>query len=486
MTAKRLSGLDAAFLALERPGRYLHGMGLIVLDPSTVPGGFSLDAWREQVVQRLSLVPVLRRRLVEVPLGLHRPVRVEGADLDFEYHVRTIAVRPPVGPEELTELVAAIDERPLDRRRPLWELHLVEGLEDGRVAVIGKLHHALMDGLAGMQSMASLFSLGPDAEPSTGAAPIVSDRAPGTVELLAGAAGGMMQQPVKLAQALGATSRRVLGSTARSSLGMAGRARDEHGGMVSPFTAPRTVFNRALSERRIMAYTSLPFDDVAAIRRTLDVTFNDVVLAVVAGALRGYLAARGELPDRPLVAAVPIALREGRGEDPSNAVSLLLVELGTDLADPVARLASIHAAADRAKGRYGPQGGQATSQWLEAFSPLVLSTVAQVYAGLRIANYFPPVCNVLVSDVPGPPVPLYLAGARLVALHPLGPIYDGMGLNVTVVTSADSVDFGLVACREQTPDLWDLATGLHDALAELAQAAGVSKGSVAPSRAGRA
>lgn len=486
MTAKRLGGLDAAFLTLERPGRSLHVIGLIVLDPSTVPGGFSLDAWREQLVQRLSLVPVLRRRLVEVPLGLHRPVRVEGADLDFEYHVRTIAVRPPVGAEKLAELIAAIDERPLDRRRPLWELHLVEGLEDGRVAVIGKLHHALMDGLAGMQSMASLFSLDPEAEPSTDAAPIVSDRAPGAVELLAGAAGGMMQQPIKLAQALGATTRRLLGSTARSALGVAGRARDEHGAMVSPFNAPRTVFNGALSERRIMAYTSLPFDDVAAIRRALDVTFNDVVLAVVAGALRGYLAARGELPDRPLVAAVPIAVRAGRDEETSNAVSLLLVELGTDLADPVARLASIHAGADRAKGRHGPQGGQATSQWLEAFSPFVLSSVARVYTGLRIANYFPPVCNVLVSDVPGPPVPLYLAGARLVALHPLGPIYDGMGLNVTVVTSADSVDFGLVACREQTPDLWDLATGLHDALAELTRTSGVSEGSVASRRTGRA
>ncbi|MCZ7527124.1 MAG: wax ester/triacylglycerol synthase family O-acyltransferase [Acidimicrobiia bacterium] len=451
---RRLNGLDAAFLAAETRTSPLHIGAVLLLDPSTVPGGYSFGGLRAFVGDRLHLVPPLQRRLVEVPLGLGGPVWVEERDLDVDRHLRRAAVPAPGGRRELGALVADLFSRPLDRARPLWEMHVVEGLEGGRVAVVAKVHHALMDGMAGVEHMASFFSLGPEVpapSPTPGPPP---DRVPGPLEMLAGALPGLALTPLRGTRALaglGLAALRGLGAPRRDALHV-----------------PSTVFNEAITSRRGVAFTRLGLDDVKAVRRTFGVTVNDVVLAVVAGAVRRHLQDRGELPAAPLVTAMPAAVQL---EGADNAVTVLRSTLATDLADPVARLRRIHVDAAEAKAGGERSGPGFLVDLTGAATPALVHTLARLYTGLRLAERLPPLCNLLVSNVPGTPVPLYFGGARLLDLLPLGPIFDGVGLNVTVISCEDHLDVGLVACPDRVADLWPLADALGDELAALATAA---------------
>ncbi len=473
MAVRRLSGLDTAFLAAETADNPLHVMAAMVLDPSTVPGGYSFDGFRDRLGERLGLVPPLRRRLVAMPLGLQRAIWADDPHLDLEYHLRRARLPAPGGPRELASFVAGVAERTLDRDRPLWELHVVEGLEQGHIAVVAKLHHALMDGVAGMGFMASLFSLEPEAPPlETETSPL--ETGPASVELrpgvfaLAGSALAdlALRQPAAVGRAVGGTGRAAV-RLGRWLLRAPGRP-------TLPFTAPRTALSSVPTPRRVLASTSISLDEVRDVRKRLDATVNDVVLAVLSGALRRFLGQLGDLPDVPLVAAVPVSVRGGGGPDPANAVSVMFARLPTHLDDPLARLDAVRRETERAKQLHEAIGGDTPLELLELLWPPVLSMAARLYAGLHLAERLPPVCNLLVSNVAGPPVPLYFGGARLVALYPFGPLYDGMGLNVTVVSCEGSLGFGLVACRESVPDLSDLAAAIPEALTELRKAAGSS------------
>ena len=234
-----------------------------------------------------------------------------------------------------------------------------------------------------------------------------------------------------------------------------------------PFSAPRLPFDAPITPRREIAFTSLPLDKIKGVAHAFEVTINDVVLAVVAGAMRRFLVSLGKLPEKPLVAAVPVSVRGDHGVEQANMVSVMLTGLATDLEDPADRLVAIHHAASEAKLLQSAVGSEALMEWLEVPVPALFSLATSLYAWLRLSALHPPLCNVLVSDVPGPPVPLYFAGARLESIFPLGPIFDGVGLNITAVSSADTLDIGLVACPDQLPDLWNLASGLRPALEEL-------------------
>jgi WS/DGAT/MGAT family acyltransferase len=378
-----------------------------------------------------------------------------------KFHVRQATLGARVDVAALAVFAAALDETPLDPNRPLWEMHIVEGLDDGHIAIVAKLHHALMDGMAGMGFMASLFSFAPEAPEPPLRVPREVERPPGQLTLLAGALPSLARLPVRAARAgLGA-----LAGMARTGRFLAGGP----GPLPNPLAAPHTMFNDVASGRRAVAYTSLALDDVRAVNQGFGVTVNDVVLAVVSGALRAYLAHRGTLPDRPLVAAVPVALHGDHDTDRPNAVSLMFTSLATDVDDPEERLRAIHDATRAAKQLHQAIGPEFLPGLSGLAPPFALATIARLY-GTRLVGRLPVACHALISNVAGPPVPMYFAGARVIALYPLGPLFPGIGLNVTVVSCEDSIGFGAVVCPDAVPDVWDLVHGFADELGRLTKA----------------
>lgn len=456
---RRLAPLDALFLAAETPAHRLHVMAIIVLDPSTVPGGYSFERLREHIADRLHVVPPLRQRLVRVPFGLDLPVWVEAPDVDVEIHVRRATLGVHVDAARLSAFAASLDESPLDPDRPLWEMHVVEGLDDGNIAVVAKLHHALMDGMAGMSFMASLFSFAPVAPdpPERASEPV--ERPPASLALVARALPSFARLPVQIARvALGA-----LLAIPRTGRLLAGTP----GPLPNPLAAPHTRLNDVASGRRAVAYVSLPLDEVRAVKDAYGVTLNDVVLAIVSGALRAYLAQRGELPDQPLAAAIPVALpgaeREGEG---ANAISLMFTSLPTDVDEPADRVRAAHEAARAAKRLHEAIGPELLPGLSGVVPPFALETASRLYSAV-LASRLPVACHTLISNVAGPPVPMYFGGAHVVALHPLGPLFPGIGCNVTVVSCEASIGLGVVVCPDAVPDVADLAQGFSDELAQL-------------------
>jgi WS/DGAT/MGAT family acyltransferase len=461
----RLSGLDAAFLSLETPTNHMHVMAVAVLDPSDTPGGFDATTLKRVVESRLDRLGPFRRRMVNVPFGLHHPLWVEDPTFDIDYHVRQVAVPSPGGPHELAGLVGEVAGWQLDRARPLWQMYVAEGLEHGHVAVIAKVHHAVLDGASGVEVLAHLVDLEPvpAGSGSTDDSEWRPDRVPTDVEMLTGSVVSLLRQPMRMARAL-----KHLGE---SLVRLGTRMRNEtvHAGV--PFTAPRLAWNVMVTPHRKVAFATFAFEDVQAVKDAFGATVNDVLLAVLSGALRRYLEARDELPDRPLVAVVPTSVRSTIDASFGNRVSAMFTQLATDVPDPAARLAAVQQVMSGAKQVHADIGGNTLEEWAEVAAPAFLAGGARLYSQLRLAERHPPIHNLVVSNVPGPQFPLYLGGARLVSLYPMGPIFDGAGLNVTVMSYRDRVDIGFMACRETVPDLWGLAGELPQAMAELRKAA---------------
>ena len=463
---ERMSGIDAAFLYFETPNMHMHVVATIIHDPSTVPGGYSFDKVKEMIRSRLHLAQPLRRKLAPTPLNLHHPVWVEDGDFDLDYHVRRIGCPAPGTEEQLAEIVGDIASRPLDRARPLWEVWIVEGLENGHTAAIAKMHHCTIDGVSGANFMVHFFDLEPEGEERP--APDVDwkpDRKPSDLELLGRAILARTTRPLKWIRVVPATLSSVVGF-------IAARRRTEGPGMPTPLRAPRTSFNTTVTPHRRVAYAHVPLQDVKTIKRAFGTTVNDALLAVISGALRRYLEARNEMPDRSLIAAVPVSVRteeeQGAGLG-SNRVSAMFSTLATDVDDPVERLKLIAEANKGAKEEHKAIGADMLTKWGELAAPTTFSLAARFYASLKLAERHPVVHNLVISNVPGPDFPLYFAGAKMVALYPLGPIFDGAGLNITVLSYMDQLFFGLIGCRE-TVDVWEIARLIPDSFAELRKA----------------
>ncbi|MDX5399459.1 MAG: wax ester/triacylglycerol synthase family O-acyltransferase, partial [Actinomycetes bacterium] len=328
----RLSGLDASFLYLETPTQLLHVCGVVMISPDTMPEPYSFDALKAAIDRRVRAMPEFVRTLHTVPLHLAPPVWVVDGDFDVDRHVRRIAVPSPGGREELAEVVGHLAGIPLDRSRPLWEMWVVEGLADGRIAVFTKMHHATVDGVSGASLLSNLCSLEPEAPPVP-AQGLGRDRVPGDLELAARGALRLTTRPVELARlAL------PLGGIVTSWVGRAttGRA------MPAPFSAPRTSFNGTVTGHRSAAFADLDLDDVKRVKNATGATVNDVVMGVVGGALRRYLEDRGELPSSSLIAMVPVSVHgRSRRDGGSNKVSGMFAKLFTDVEDPLERVAAI-------------------------------------------------------------------------------------------------------------------------------------------------
>lgn len=461
---ERLSGLDASFLYLETPEAPLQVAIVAVLDTSLMPGGYSFDKMVSVIASRVHLMPPFRRRLREVPFNLDHPVWVDDPHFDIVHHVRQIALPAPGGLRELAAMAARIFSTPLDRSRPLWEAWVIEGLEHGRVALLTKVHHAAVDGASGAGLLVHLFDLARDAPSATAPGRASSNPVPSDQALVRGAIRSQLEKPEKFV--------RLVRHTAQAISGLIQRQRDPeatHG--ATPLTAPRTHFNAAVTAKRDVAFVRVPLEDIKTVKRAFGTTVNDVVLAICAGALRRYLLGRHALPRDPLIAVVPISVRAEGEERITNRLSALFTSLATNVESPTERLLAIQSVTRGAKETHHAIGAEMLQNWAEFAAPNTFHLAARFYTRFRLADRHRPVHNVVISNVPGPPVPLYFAGATVVAAYALGPVMQGVGLNVTVMSYHGSVDFGFTVSADLVPDVWDLAAGVEPSIGELLEAA---------------
>jgi WS/DGAT/MGAT family acyltransferase len=458
---EQLSGADSVFLALETPAAPQHVGGLMVLDPSGA-SGFGFEAVRRTVAERIPLAPRFTMRLREVPLGLDRPYLVEDPAFDPAAHVRRIAVPSPGGIRELADLAAYLMSRPLDRGRPLWELWYVEGVAQGRVAMVMKSHHCLMDGMAASGLGELLCDLSPDPasrpQPPAAAVPRAAAVEPSALGVALRAAGHLASAPVELARFGGRVLRQAVAT-------LATLARPDAPPL--PYGLTRLRLNGIPGAARGFACASVPLSRVKAVKQHFDVTVNDVLLALTGSALRRYLISRGELPEEPLFALIAVSKRAEGDAAPGNQVTVAPVCWETDVGDPVERLARIHRNASLAKELARGFDGDFLRGLGQAIAPGVLNLAMRL--GSALAPPLPG--HVVVSNVRGTPVPLYVAGARIEAMYPMSILGPGQGLNVTVVSYMDRVDLGFTVAPELVPDAWSLAEGVPLALEELEAAA---------------
>jgi WS/DGAT/MGAT family acyltransferase len=479
---RQLTSLDAQFLALENDRQTGHVAGVAILDPSTAPGG-TLDCadMKALIIDRLPQLPPLRWRLAEVPFGLDYPYWVDDVDFDVDFHVRELALPKPGSDEQLAEQVARITARPLDRTRPLWELYLIQGLESGHVAMLTKIHHAVIDGISGAEIMGLLLDLGPEAPklPPDPKWKGQAETSPGALEMLGRGILGLPRYPVRALRALPRTVPNI-GDTPFGTLPGAGTVGRLAGGALrraglssgpigtGGLVAPRTSFNGRVSAHRRFAFGQLSLDEVKEVKNAHGCTVNDVVVSLCASAVRRWLIEHDELPDDPLVAQIPVSVRSGDQIGTyGNRILLMSAPLFTNEPDPVERLRRTHEALGDMKQRHRALPAELLQDANHFIPPAVFARAAQVTFRLSSSGAGRPTWNMVISNVPGPQIPLYCAGARLEANYPVSVVTDGMGLNITVMSYRGHLDFGIVADRDQMPDLWCVMGWLGDALAEL-------------------
>ncbi|NRF67667.1 wax ester/triacylglycerol synthase family O-acyltransferase [Aquincola sp. S2] len=458
---KHLSGMDASFLHLETPEMPMHVGSLQILDlPEGHDGDYYEDVKR-YMAERMHLAEVFQRKLALMPFELANPVWVDDEDVDLDYHVRHVILPRPGTWEQLEKYVARLHSSLLDRSRPLWEIYVIEGLHTGQVALYNKMHHSTIDGAAGVAVIKAL--LGTSAVPAPIKPPRPRPRTNqyqlGIAELAAAAVVNTALQYGKLFKALPAGAK-ALGSLLLPQP-------DDSGKRL--FRWPkgwrrigRTPLNVAITNQRSFAARSMPLDDIKRIARASGSSVNDVVLALGAGALKRYFADYRFTPQQPLVAAVPVSLREAGNTDPNNQVSMMRVGLATDIDDPVARLAAINASAKSAKQFTGRIRAAIPTDFPSPGVPWLMGGFALLYGRSGLANRLPPLANVAISNVPGPQVPLYIAGARVAAYYPVSIPTHGIALNMTVQSYNGALEVGLTACRRAMPDVADLADYIVD------------------------
>lgn len=461
---KPLSGLDAAFLHLETPETPMHvgSLHLYRVPPRQREGYF--DRVRRHVASRLHLVPVFTRRIASLPLDLASPVWVEDREVDLGHHIRRARLPKPGTMAQLENLVARLHAQPLDRERPLWEFHVVEGLASGEVAWYTKIHHATLDGAAGVKLAEALLDDSPRGRRIPAPPPRRLEPSPGMGELLGAAVAKSVAEYGKFLRAMPDAARLVAGGLASlSSLNAAPKTGPRRGLPVGP----ATPFNVPIDPGRAYATASIPLAGVKAVANRFDAKVNDVVLALVSGAARSYLLSKKALPEKPLVAAMPVSLRADGDSVFSTRATMVLANLATHLADPRERLAAIRDSAGRAKSLTLKARSVIPMDLPALGLPWVLSGIARAYGCAQGVRAFPPLANLVVSNVPGPQAPLYLAGARMLSWWPVSIVEHGLGVNVTVQSYAGSLDFGLVAAKAAAPDVRKLAAALYDAYGEI-------------------
>jgi diacylglycerol O-acyltransferase len=478
---RQLTSLDAQFLNVESPTTVGHVGSLIVVDPESAPGGrWDLESVRDVFEPRLHLAAPLRQRLVEVPLGLGRPYWVDDPHFDIEFHLRELALPAPGSREQLGEQVARIHSRQLDRSRPLWEAYVITGLEGGKGAFYSKIHHAAIDGVSGAEIIETIMDITVEpreVEPEDTA--FVPRPMPSTVNLVQRGLRQMLVNPVDALRTVPRSLRYVdqLPGAANfpgtglvsGAAGLVSRVLGDEAIEVDTreLKAPRTPLNGTITPHRRFSFGSIPLEDVKAVKNHFGMTVNDVVMALTAAALRRWLLDHDALPSVPLVAAVPVSIRtEDQKGANGNQVSVMLAELPTHLADPEERMHFMRESMLDAKRAFDAVPASLL-QDLSALIPTALSGLA-ARALFKLSTLPGVLFNLFVSNVPGPQLPLYIAGARVEGIYPVSAVTDMTGgLNITLFSYDGNLDFGLIACREMVPDVWKLIGYLELAMAEM-------------------
>ena len=458
-----LTGLDAGFLYLESAGTPMH-VGSVMLIELPAKRGFDFhDALLAHMAERLPRAPALRRVLHEAPLDLGHPMWADADKVDLRKHIRRRRLPGKGGQSALMRLVGKLHAEVLDRSLPMWQFVVIENVEPGVVALYSKVHHALLDGQGGIALAQAILDIAPVATKRASAAK-AKVAAPATLrkrDLARTATRSSVSQFAKLLRALPATLK-LAGSVSQAA-SLVGSLRE------NLLMAPRTVFNVKIGPGRSFAALSLPLDEVKRVSRGFGASLNDVVLAICAGALRELLLGSEALPRKPLVAAMPVSLRESGNTEVNNQVSMVQCSLATDIADPVARLMAIRDSTAQIKRRVAAFKNLIPTDFPGLAAPIWASGLSRLWGSGRMAERLPALANVAISNVPGPPVPLYLAGARLRHYYPVSIVTHGLAFNITVQSYAGSLEFGLTACDEVVarPDL--VAQAMDRALNALAE-----------------
>lgn len=465
-SVKQLSEADTLFIAGESRATYNHTAGLLVLNPGT-SGRFDFDQALEKMSARIGQLPQFHWKMHEIPLGLDLPYWVEDENFSYRHHIKRIAVPSPGDLNSLGELTGHLFSKHMDRNIPLWEAWFIEGLAGGKYAVMLKLHHCMMDGQGAVKLLEILCDLEPEAPPREVPEKLTSARpgkTPSALESGSRAYFHLATFPWKM-------GRELLELASPKIRGRVNRGTDNK--QAHPFY-PHPTLNSAIGPERGFVFGSLALNDIKKVKQHFDVSVNEVVLALVGAAMRTYLTERSELPTDSLRASMPVSLRSADDDDFSNKVTTVVLPLGTDIEDPVARLKGIHEQSVEAK-RGARKGGKGITDILQMLPPVFVSALTLTVNAEQAAGILG--ANLVVSNVHGCPVPVYLAGARVETLYPMSVIAPGLAMNITCVSYDGKLDFGLTLDPDVMPDAWSLMSDMESALAEyLSIAGGKSRG----------
>ena len=476
-----VASLDAAMVIAETPEMPLHTLGVLILDVPEGSEATAYDHLRRLIEARIAGVPPFRRRLVQGPLKLGDLRWIEDPGFDLDAHLLRRQLPAPGTERELAALVGSYAAGLLDREKPLWELMLVEGLAGGRVAVVAKIHHAAMDGGRLVALLGQLFDAAPDAPPSSPAHDSWQpDRLPGTLWFATDTLRTLAHKPRNAAHAVAQIGQSLRRSAAQGAAAPPPEA-PPSGPKRTPLGVPRTPWTGALTTKRSVAFADVPMNDLRAVRAAFETTINDVVLAACTAGLRRWLTEHDALPEHPLVANVPVAVRAPEGEaETGNRVSMLRVHLPVQERDPVQRLRLIHAETSVQKRKHRGRGGNVFQHFsdlvLNLTVPWVLTHAVGLYARSHAADFVPAPWNLVISNVPGPTRDLYCGGSRVSRIYPFGPVQHGSGLNLTVLSTPSHMCLGALACRERVPDLEDITQEFVREVGRLLALPGTSRG----------
>ncbi|PHS18622.1 MAG: wax ester/triacylglycerol synthase family O-acyltransferase [Kangiella sp.] len=454
-----LTGLDSSFLYLETPNMPMHVGGLDIYE-----GSLTFDEFKEFFSKRIHLAPRLRQRLIEVPLSIDHPYWIDDPDFNIDLHLQHMALPKPGDWKSLRKLTSHVFSQPLNRSRPLWEFVFVEGLENipqvpkGSVAVISKIHHAAIDGASGAEMLGLLFDVTKEPREVPPEKPRELEPIPSDINLLYKSTMNYIKRPFKLPG--------LLYETAKSTLAAGKISRIQPSDVPRTImNAPRTILNQAVSAERKWDTALLSLPRIKALKNAVEgATLNDVVMAICTGALRRYLLEKNELPDKPLIAMVPVSTRtKDEKDDMGNQVSAMLVQLPTDEEDPLKQLIRLQANTKRGKQYQGAIGAKQLTEYAD-FVPFGLGAqAARLYTRMNVSKYHSPLFNVIITNVPGPQIPLYMNGKKMLAHMGMAPIFDGMGLILPIFSYNGVLSISPTSCSNIMPDVSKFSRYLREA-----------------------